>query len=359
SISKIAAISMRCGFLQTVANGRKMSTTHLVGAVDQGTSSSRFLIFSAKDGKLITFHQQEIEQKYPNEGWCEEDPIEILGSVQTCISEAMNKLKALDISPDRIKCVGITNQRETTLVWDKVTGKPLYNAIVWLDMRTASTVKQMIGQTPNKSKDDLRLQCGLPITTYFSALKLRWLLDNVPEVAAAVEDGRCLFGTVDAWFFGVDESVLPEIRSSSEILGDQQAALVGQQCFQPGQAKNTWSNPRMGAVAIAGACIRWLRDNLGIISSSEESGSSVFTTKEHIARAALEAVCFQTRELLEAMNEDSGIPLKSIQVDGGMTANGLLMQLQADLMGIDVVWMSQSGTDVVRNCLQDEWEQIV
>ncbi|XP_052804747.1 glycerol kinase-like [Mya arenaria] len=463
---------MRCGFLQTVANGRKMSTTHLVGAVDQGTSSSRFLIFSAKDGKLITFHQQEIEQKYPNEGWCEEDPIEILGSVQTCISEAMNKLKALDISPDRIKCVGITNQRETTLVWDKVTGKPLYNAIVWLDMRTASTVKQMIGQTPNKSKDDLRLQCGLPITTYFSALKLRWLLDNVPEVAAAVEDGRCLFGTVDAWliwnltggtdggkhitdvtnasrtmlmninslqwdkdlckFFGVDESVLPEIRSSSEvygslvsgplkgcpiagILGDQQAALVGQQCFQPGQAKNTYGTgcflltntgeklvqskngllttvgyklgpdtPAVyaleGAVAIAGACIRWLRDNLGIISSSEESetlakevdsthgcyfvpafsglfcpywqddargiicGLSQFTTKEHIARAALEAVCFQTRELLEAMNEDSGIPLKSIQVDGGMTANGLLMQLQADLMGIDVVRPAMSET---------------
>ncbi|KAH3868573.1 hypothetical protein DPMN_031723 [Dreissena polymorpha] len=436
----------------------------LVGAVDQGTSSSRFLIFSTKDARLVTFHQQEIEQKYPNEGWCEEDPMEILQSVKTCMKEALTKLQQLNISPDKIKCIGITNQRETTVVWDKVTGEPLYNAIVWLDARTASTVNQLIEKTECKTKDGLRSLCGLPIATYFSAVKLRWLLDNVPAVSKAAQEGRCLFGTVDSWllwnltggrnggchitdvtnasrtmlmnietlqwddqlckFFGVEKTMLPEIRSSAEvygtltegplkglpisgILGDQQAALVGQLCFKPGQAKNTYGTgcfllmnsgekpvqskngllttvgyqlgpgkPAVyaleGAIAIGGACVKWLRDNLGIISTAPEietlarkvdstygcyfvpafsglfcpywqsdargiiCGLSQFTTKEHIARAALEAVCFQTRELLEAMAQDSGIPLRSIQVDGGMTANQLLMQLQADLMGIDV-----------------------
>lgn len=444
----------------------------LVGAVDQGTSSTRFLIFSSKNAELVTYHQTEIQQKCPHEGWVEEDPIEILESVKTCIAKAVDNLKALNISYQDIKCIGITNQRETTVVWDKLTGEPLHNAIVWLDLRTSSTVEKLIAKTPQKDKDHLRPLCGLPITTYFSAVKLRWLLDNCPKVATAAAEGRCLFGTVDSWilwnltggkeggqhitdvtnasrtmlmniqdlkwdnklcqFFEISKDMLPEIRSSAEtygklvdgplqglpisgILGDQQAALVGQLCFKPGQAKNTYgtgcfllmntgmelvhSNNGLlttvgyqlgpdkpvvyaleGAIAIAGACVRWLRDNLGIIQTSQEvetlaekvdstygccfvpafsglfcpywqndargiiCGLSQFTTKEHIARAALEAVCFQTRELLEAMNQDSGIPLKSIQVDGGMTANNLLMQLQADLMGIDVVRPSMPET---------------
>jgi len=398
--------------------------------------------------------------------------MEILESVKTCIQKAVDNLKALGISHEEIKCIGITNQRETTLVWDKVTGEPLHNAIIWLDMRTSSTVEKLIAKTPEKSKDHLRSLCGLPITTYFSAVKLRWLLDNCPKVATAAAEGRCLFGTVDTWllwnltggkqggkhitdvtnasrtmlmnlrtlkwddrlceFFDIGKAMLPEIHSSSEvygklvdgplkglpvagILGDQQAALVGQLCLKPGQAKNTYGTGCFllmntgqnvveshngllttvgyqlgpgkpvtyaleGAIAIAGASVRWLRDNLGIISTSAEveelagtvdsvhgcyfvpafsglfcpywqndargiiCGLSQFTTKAHICRASLEAVCFQTRELLEAMNQDSGIPLKSIQVDGGMTANSLLMQLQADLMGIDVVRPSMPET---------------
>nr|KAG5703569.1 hypothetical protein BaRGS_000954 [Batillaria attramentaria] len=343
---------------------------------------------------------------------------------------------------------------------------------VWLDLRTASTVKSLIEKTPQKNKDYLRPYCGLPITTYFSAVKLRWLLDNCEKVRQAVKDGRCMFGTVDSWlmwnltggvnggchitdvtnasrtmlmnihtlqwddflcrFFDIPKAVLPEIRSSSEvygkmasgplqgypisgILGDQQAALVGQTCFKLGQAKNTYgtgcfllyntgtqpveskngllttvayklgpNKPAVyaleGAIAIAGACVRWLRDNLGIISTSQEvetlaqqvesthgcyfvpafsglfcpywqdsargiiCGLSQFTTKHHIARAALEAICFQTRELLEAMNQDSGIPLTLLQVDGGMTSNNLLMQLQADILQIQVVRPSMPET---------------
>lgn len=444
----------------------------LVGAVDQGTSSTRFLIFSSLNAELVTYHQTELQQKCPNEGWVEEDPMEILESVKICIEKAVDNLKSLNISTKDITCLGITNQRETTIVWDKLTGEPLSNAIVWMDLRTSTTVEKLIAKTPQENKDHLRALCGLPITTYFSAVKLRWLLDNCPRVATAAAQGRCLFGTVDSWllwnltggidggkhftdvtnasrtmlmninslqwddqlcqFFEISKDMLPEIRSSSElyghlvdgpltgipisgILGDQQAALVGQLCFKPGQAKNTYgtgcfllmntglvpvhSNNGLlttvgyqlgpnkpvvyaleGAIAIAGGCIRWLRDNLGIISTSDEietlaakvdsthgcyfvpafsglfcpywqndargiiCGLSQFTTKEHISRAALEAVCFQTRELLEAMNEDSGIPLKSIQVDGGMTCNNLLMQLQADLMGIDVVRPSMPET---------------
>ncbi|XP_069114866.1 glycerol kinase 3-like [Argopecten irradians] len=407
-----------------------------------------------------------------SQGWVEEDPIEILASVLTCMQKAVNNLNALNISPASIKTIGITNQRETTVVWDKLTGKPLYNAIVWLDMRTAGTVDILVNKTPQKDKDYLRPKCGLPITTYFSAVKLRWLIDNCEEVRTAIKDGRCLFGTVDSWllwnltggkdggkhltdvtnasrtmlmnigslewdmdllkFFDIPKEVLPEIRSSSEvygqlvsgplkglnisgILGDQQAALVGQMCFKPGQAKNTYGTGCFllmntgtevcesshgllttvgyqlgkdkpviyaleGAVAIGGACVRWLRDNLGIIKTSAEieelaagvdcvggcyfvpafsglfcpywqsdargviCGLTQFTTKCHIARAALEAVCFQTREILEIMNEESGIPLMSLQVDGGMTANKLLMQMQSDLLGINVVRPSMPET---------------
>ncbi|CAC5390896.1 glpK [Mytilus coruscus] len=449
-----------------------MSTESYVGAVDNGTSSSRFLIFSSTTGELITYHQTEMKQYCPKEGWAEQDPMDILNSVIVCIDKAVENLKAFDKDPACIKAIGITNQRETIVAWDRKTGKPLYNAILWLDVRTSSTVSKLIAKTPQKSKDSLRKYCGLPITTYFSAVKLRWLLDTSEEVRKAVKDGRCLFGTVDSWllwnftgginggkhitdvtnasrtmlmnihnlqwddylcqFFDIPKEVLPEIRSSSEIygnmevsilkglpiagiLGDQQAALVGQLCFKPGQAKNTYGTgcfmlmntgtevvqseqgllttvgyqfgkgkPAVyaleGAIAITGASIKWLRDNLGIIKTASEvetlaqkvdsthgcyfvpafsglfcpywqddargiiCGLTQFTTKEHIARAALEAVCFQTRELLEAMVKDSKIPLESLQVDGGMTMNNLLMQLQADLMGIDVVRPSMPET---------------
>ncbi|XP_071175646.1 glycerol kinase-like isoform X1 [Mytilus edulis] len=449
-----------------------MPTESYVGAVDNGTSSSRFLIFSSTTGELITYHQTEMKQICPKEGWAEQDPMDILNSVIVCIDKAVENLKAFDKDPACIKAIGITNQRETIVAWDRKTGKPLYNAILWLDVRTSSTVAKLIAKTPQKSKDSLRKYCGLPITTYFSAVKLRWLLDTSEEVRKAVKDGRCLFGTVDSWllwnftgginggkhitdvtnasrtmlmnihnlqwddylcqFFDIPKDVLPEIRSSSEIygkmelsvlkglpisgiLGDQQAALVGQLCFKPGQAKNTYGTgcfmlmntgtevvqseqgllttvgyqfgkgkPAVyaleGAIAITGASIKWLRDNLGIIKTASEvetlaqkvdsthgcyfvpafsglfcpywqddargiiCGLTQFTSKEHIARAALEAVCFQTRELLEAMVKDSKIPLESLQVDGGMTINNLLMQLQADLMGIGVVRPSMPET---------------
>ncbi|XP_013394557.1 glycerol kinase isoform X1 [Lingula anatina] len=443
----------------------------LIGAIDQGTSSSRFFIFDAKTAELLTYHQVEIKQLLPKEGWVEEDPKEILSSVLECMEKAVENLKALNIDPGKLKAIGITNQRETTVVWDKVTGEPLYNAIVWLDLRTASTVEKLVASAPKQSKDHLRPLCGLPLSTYFSAVKLRWLLDNSDTVRQGVKDNRCMFGTVDSWliwnltggvkggvhatdvtnasrtmlmnisklqwdpelckFFDIPMDVLPEIRSSGEVyghlaagplkglpiagvLGDQQSALVGQACLSKGKAKNTYGTgcfllyntgtelvlsengllttvgykfgkePTVyaleGSVAIAGAAVRWLRDNLGVIDTSpdvEKLASSVdsthdcyfvpafsglfcpywqsdargticgitqFTTKAHIARAALEAVCFQTRELLEAMNQDSKIPLQSLQVDGGMTANSLLMQLQADLLGIPVVRPSMPET---------------
>ncbi|XP_070548110.1 glycerol kinase-like isoform X2 [Ptychodera flava] len=437
----------------------------LVGAVDQGTSSTRFLVFDAKTAELITFEQVEIEQKFPKEGWVDEDPKEILQSVYDVITKAVQNLKDLDIDPGKIQAIGITNQRETTVVWDKTTGEPLCNAIVWLDSRTGPTVEALIDKAPGKNKDYLQPLCGLPLSTYFSAVKLRWLMDNNEAVQQAIKEDRCMFGTVDSWllwnmtgglngglhitdvtnasrtmlmnintlqwddklckFFDIPKSVLPEIRSSAEVygtlkggpltglpisgvLGDQQAALVGQTCFTKGMAKNTYGTgcfllyntgeeavlskngllttvayklgkdkPTVyaleGSIAIAGACVRWLRDNLGIIkeaadiealAASVESthgtyfvpafsglyapywqtdargiicGLTQFTTKAHIARAALEAVSFQTREILDAMNQDCGIPMQKLQVDGGMTANNLLMQLQADLLGITVV----------------------
>ncbi|KAK7495455.1 hypothetical protein BaRGS_00013394 [Batillaria attramentaria] len=444
----------------------------LVGAVDQGTSSSRFLIFDSQTSTVVTQHQIELKQKFPQEGWVEEDPLEILDSVKSCISTAVGNLADLGLDAADIKCVGVTNQGATTIVWDKVTGCPLYNAIVWLDTRTASTASDLVDKTPDKSIDHLRPLCGLPINACFSAVKLHWLLENSEAVCQAVQENRCLFGTVDSWllwnltgginggrhvtdvtnagitmlmnlktlqwdeelcsFFGVPKSILPEICSSSEIYGeitsgplqhvplsgillDQQSAMVGQRCFSVGQAKNTYgtgcylnfntgakpvesktgmmtmvaykfgpSQPPayalMGGASVAGACVRWLRDNLGIIGTSAEvealarkvdsthgcyfvpalsglfgtrwdptargiiCGISQFTTKHHIARAALEAVCFQTREIIEAMEQDSGIPLTSLRVDGGMTDNDLLMQLQADLLQLDVVRPSMRET---------------
>ncbi|KAL4609091.1 glycerol kinase isoform X4 [Arapaima gigas] len=439
----------------------------LVAAVDQGTSSTRFLVFNAKTAELLSHHQVEIKQSFPKEGWVEEDPKEILQSVYECMERTCEKLTQLNIDISNIKAIGVTNQRETTLVWDKETGEPLYNAIVWLDLRTQSTVERLINKTPGRNKNHLKT--GLPISTYFSAVKLRWLMDNVMEVHEAVQSHRAMFGTIDSWliwcltggknggvhctdvtnasrtmlfnihtmdwdpelckYFDIPMEILPKVRSSSEIyglmcLGDQSAALVGQMCFQDGHAKNTtqrlsfstpphptplhpYFQPVMsdhgllttvayklgrdkpayyaleGSVAIAGAVVQWLKDNLGIVQSSTEIGEGFpldsphpypflpltpysiicgltqFTNRSHLAFAALEAVCFQTREakggdndgkravllqILDAMNQDSGIPLTQLQVDGGMTSNRLLMQLQADILCIPVVKPSMPET---------------
>lgn len=454
------------------ASSHRITLGPLVAAIDQGTSSTRFLVFNSKTAELLSHHQVEIKQSFPKEGWVEEDPKEILQSVYECMERTCEKLTQLNIDVSNIKAIGVTNQRETTLVWDKETGEPLYNAIVWLDLRTQSTVERLINKTPGRNKNHLRHKTGLPISTYFSAVKLRWLMDNVDEVHNAVVSHRAMFGTVDSWliwcltggksggvhctdvtnasrtmlfnihtmdwdpelckYFGIPMEILPRVRSSSEIyglmksgalsgipisgcLGDQSAALVGQMCFQDGQAKNTYgtgcfllrntgSKPVMsdhgllttvayklgrdkpacyaleGSVAIAGAVVRWLQDNLGIIGSSKEleklaasvgtsygcyfvpafsglyapywepsargiiCGLTQFTNKSHVAFAALEAVCFQTREILDAMNQDSGIPLTQLQVDGGMTSNKLLMQLQADILCIPVVKPSMPET---------------
>uniref|UniRef100_A0A3P9IJ28 glycerol kinase n=1 Tax=Oryzias latipes TaxID=8090 RepID=A0A3P9IJ28_ORYLA len=460
------------------ASSHRITFGPLVAAIDQGTSSTRFLVFNSKTAELLSHHQVEIKQSFPKEGWVEEDPKEILQSVYECMERTCEKLTQLNIDISNIKAIGVTNQRETTLVWDKETGEPLYNAIVWLDLRTQSTVESLINKTPGRNKNHLKHKTGLPISTYFSAVKLRWLMDNVDEVHQAVVSHRAMFGTVDSWliwcltggksggvhctdvtnasrtmlfnihtmnwdpelceYFGIPMEILPRVRSSSEIyglmkisasrksgalsgipisgcLGDQSAALVGQMCFQDGQAKNTYgtgcfllrntgAKPVMsdhgllttvayklgrdkpacyaleGSVAIAGAVVRWLKDNLGIIGSSEEleklaasvgtsygcyfvpafsglyapywepsargiiCGLTQFTNRSHLAFAALEAVCFQTREILDAMNQDSGIPLTQLQVDGGMTSNRLLMQLQADILCIPVVKPSMPET---------------
>lgn len=436
-----------------------------VGAIDQGTSSSRFLIFNAKSRELVCYKQVEITSIYPHEGWCEQDPVELLSSTSECMVKALGDLESMGIPPASIKSIGITNQRETTVVWDKYTGEPLCNAIVWLDARTKGTVEKLINKTPTCSKEALKDKCGLPLATYFSAVKLRWLLDNNENVKSAIAEKRCLFGTVDSWllwnltggadsgkhftdvtnasrtmlmnlttqqwdpelcsFFEIPQHILPEIKSSSEIygtiqngalkgvpisgiLGDQQAALVGQHCLQKGDAKNTYGtgnfllyntgtdivfskhgllttvaykfgqdNPTHfaleGSIAITGAAVKWLRDNLGIIKSATETTEVAATVKDnggvyfvpafsglfapywqsdargiiigltqhsnkgHLVRATLEAVCFQTREILDAMNQDSGIPLQSMLVDGGLTVNDMLMQMQADILAIDVL----------------------
>ncbi|XP_049622705.1 glycerol kinase isoform X2 [Suncus etruscus] len=454
-----------------MAAAKKAVLGPLVGAVDQGTSSTRFLVFNSKTAELLSHHQVEIKQEFPKEGWVEQDPKEILQSVYECIEKTCEKLGQLNIDISNIKAIGVSNQRETTVVWDKVTGEPLYNAVVWLDLRTQSTVESLSKRIPGNN-NFVKSKTGLPLSTYFSAVKLRWLLDNVETIQKAVQEDRALFGTIDSWliwcltggvkggvhctdvtnasrtmlfnihslewdkelceFFGVPLKILPNVRSSSEIyglmkagalegvpisgcLGDQSAALVGQMCFQDGQAKNTYGTGCFllcntgrkcifsehgllttvayklgrdkpvyyaleGSVAIAGAVIRWLRDNLGIINTSEEieklakevgtsygcyfvpafsglyapywepsargiiCGLTQFTNKCHVAFAALEAVCFQTREILDAMNRDCGIPLSHLQVDGGMTNNKILMQLQADILYIPVVKPSMPET---------------
>lgn len=439
----------------------------LVGAIDEGTSSARFMIFKAQSFEVVCHHQEEVPQIYPQEGWVEQDPEKILTVVLNCIEGALRKLEELGGRKEDICAIGITNQRESSIVWDKNTGKPLHNAIIWLDMRTSTTVDQLLDNVPNHSrnKNYLKPLCGLPLSPYFSALKLRWLKDNIPDIKEAMEEGTCLFGTVDSWliwnltggpnggvhvtdvtnasrtmllnietlqwdvhllkFFALPRHILPQVKSSAEVygymevtslkgvpicscIGDQQAALVGQKCFTAGCAKATFgtgcfllynagsvpvssshgllstvayqfgkdANPVYaleGSVAIAGAAIGWLKNNMSLIDSSGEAeeiaktvencgdvyfvpafsglyapywnqeargilcGLTEEVQKGHIVRAALEAVCFQVRDILEAMHSDCGVPLAKLKVDGGMTANRLLLQLQADLIGLSVI----------------------
>ena len=425
-------------------------------AVDQGTTSTRFMIFDHA-GKVVEVDQREHEQIYPKPGWVEHDPMEIWKRTQEVIKEALAKSK---VNPKDIAAVGVTNQRETTVVWEKATGKPVYNAIVWQDTRTADICNEL---AKAGGQDRFRPKVGLPLATYFSGPKIKWVLDNVPGVRARAEKGEVLFGNIDTWviwnltggpnggvhvtdvtnasrtmlmnletldwdpeilkIMGVPRAMLPAVKASSEVygtavgdlagipvagdLGDQQAALFGQTCFSAGEAKNTYGTgcfmllntgtkpvqskngllttlgykigkePAVyaleGSIAITGALVQWLRDNLGMIAKSadvealaktvEDNGGIYFVpafsglfapywkssargaivgmtryvNKGHIARAALEATAFQTREVLDAMNKDSGVNLTALKVDGGMVYNELLMQFQADILGVPVI----------------------
>ncbi len=431
--------------------------TKYVGAIDQGTTSSRFIVFD-KAGNIVSVAQKEHKQIYPKPGWVEHDPLEILHNTNEVIGAALARA---DLSASDLVAVGITNQRETTLIWDKQTGKPLYNALVWQDTR----VDQLCAEyAKNGGQDRFRAKTGLPLASYFSGLKLRWLLDNVEGARAKAEAGDALFGTIDSWMvwnltggtkggvhitdvtnasrtqlmnlatcnwdedmlreFNIPRACLPEIRPSSNvygeittptlrgaklagILGDQQAALVGQTCFSPGEAKNTYGTGCFmlmntgtepvqskagllttlayqfdgdkpvyaleGAIAITGALVQWLRDNMKLfdvapqiepLAKSVEDNGDVyivpafsglyapywkesargviagltrFATRAHLARAALESTAYQTRDVVEAMEADSGIKLTSLKTDGGMVANELLMQFQADILNVPVI----------------------
>jgi glycerol kinase len=428
-----------------------------LGAIDQGTTSTRFMIFD-RSGRIVASEQREHEQIYPQPGWVEHDPEEIWRRTQEVIAAALEQ-RAL--TPVDLAAIGITNQRETTVVWDRKTGQPVHNAIVWQDTRVADRVAAL---ARDGGQDRFRPQTGLPLTTYFSALKIAWILKNVPGALERANAGELLFGTIDSYLlwqltggpaqgihttdvtnasrtqlmnlstldwdagllkaFGIPRVILPKIRSSSEIygtatnsalrgaaiagiLGDQQAALVGQTCLRPGEAKNTYGTGCFllmnvgetpvtsrhgllttvayqfgdqparyaleGSIAITGALVQWLRDNLGLIEKSSDiealamsvtdnggvyfvpafsglyapywkdsargviAGLTRFATKGHLARAVLEATAFQTREVLEAMEKDSGIALASLRTDGGMVANNLLMQMQANILDRPVV----------------------
>ena len=428
-----------------------------IGSLDQGTSSTRFMIFDA-DGKVVGQHQLEHRQILPHAGWVEHDAAEIWDRTKEVIAAA---LKQADILGSDLAAIGITNQRETTVAWDVTTGHPLHNAIVWQDTRTAEYLN---GFSPEISKA-ITYKSGLPIAPYFSGSKMHWLIENSAEVQGAIKAGTARFGTVDSWllwnlsggvqggvhftdvtnasrtllmnletlqwddellgYFGIPRNLLPEIKSSSEIyattnphgplgsavpiagiLGDQHAAMVGQVCFERGESKTTYGTGNFallntgteivrskngllstvcykfgdqaamyaleGSVAVTGSAIQWLRDQLGIISNAAETealassvtdtagvyfvpafsglfapywrtdargvivGLTRAATKAHLARAALEAICYQTRDVMDAMVADSGVPMIEMRVDGGITANSLCMQMQADIMGIDI-----------------------
>jgi glycerol kinase len=435
-----------------------MTTQHAgyIGALDQGTTSTRFMVFDRK-GRVVASAQKEHEQIYPDPGWVEHDALEIWRRTLEVIDEAA---ESRGLRPKDLSCIGITNQRETTVVWNRRTGLPIHNALVWQDTRVAEAVNRL---RKEGGQDRFRETTGLPLTTYFSGLKLAWILDHVKGARAEAEAGDLLFGTMDTYLLwnmtggihgglhltdvtnasrtqlmnigtlewdtpmletlGIPRSLLPEIRSSSEtygelkrttlagvpisgILGDQHAALVGQACFAPGEVKNTYGTgcfmlmntgerktsksgllttvaykfgdqPAVyaleGSIAIAGALVQWVRDNLGLIEKSEHieslaqtvkdnggvyfvpafsglyapywkdnargviAGLTRYANKGHIARAALEATAFQTREIVEAMEADSGISLAHLRTDGGMVSNELLMQFQADLLNRPVM----------------------
>ncbi len=428
-----------------------------IGAIDSGTTSTRFMLFDHQ-GSIVAYDQREHEQIFPQSGWVEHNPLEIWERTRAVIGATLAKaqLKATDLA-----AIGITNQRETAVLWNKQTGEPVYNAIVWQDTRTDRICRQL--QEAGHA-EKIYHKTGLPLATYFSGPKLRWLLDNVPGVRAAAEQGDLLFGNIDTWLIwnltggqhitdptnasrtmlmnletldwdaelldilGIPRQLLPEIRPSSDPnfygktlasgpfqgeipicgdLGDQQAATVGQTCFSPGEAKNTYgtgcfmilntgqeivrskngllttvayqlgNQPPVyaleGSIAMAGATVQWLRDNLKLITHASETealaqsvndnggcyfvpafsglfaphwrsdargvivGLTRYVNRAHIVRAALEAICYQTREVLDAMNADCGVPLRTLKVDGGATANNFLMQLQADILGTEVI----------------------
>ena len=432
-----------------------------IGALDQGTTSTRFILFDHK-GEIVGSEQKEHRQIFPKSGWVEHDPMEIWDKTRQVIRAALEKTK---VKGSELAALGVTNQRETTVVWDRNTGKPYGNAIVWQCTRTDDICRDLITQY---GREAFESKTGLPVATYFSGPKLRWILDHVPEAARAGLKGDALFGTVDSWLIWwltggpkggvhvtdvtnasrtmlmdleslewdggilralkIPRPMLPRIVPSSDksiwgyttkdgplehlvpvcaALGDQQAALVGQTCFEKGETKNTYgtgcfllmntgtSRVRSrhglittvgyridsqapvycleGSVAVAGALVQWLRDNLGIIATAPEvedlartvednggiyfvpafsglfapywrddargviAGLTRFVNKGHLARAALEASAFQTKDIVESMNQDSGVALRSLKVDGGMVANELLMQFQSDLLDVPVI----------------------
>lgn len=429
--------------------------TQLIAAIDQGTTSTRCMLFD-KNGNVAGVAQKEHEQIYPQPGWVEHDPLEIWQRTQEVVREVVTAVGG----PSSVVGLGITNQRETTVVWDRGTGQPYYNAIVWQDTRTKAICDEL---AKTGGQDRFRTKTGLPLATYFSGPKIKWLLDNVEGLRAAAERGEAIFGNIDTWLIWwltggpeggahitdvtnagrtllmnlktldwddeileileIPKAMLPEIRSSSEVygecvsplsgvpvagdLGDQHAALVGQTCFAPGEAKNTYGTgcfmllntgaeivpstsgllttlgykfgeqPAVyaleGSIAVTGALIQWLRDNLGLIEKSADIealaasvddnggiyfvpafsglfapywrsdargvivGMTRYVNKGHIARAALEATAYQTREVLDAMQKDSGVELQTLKVDGGMVVNELLMQFQADILDVPVV----------------------
>jgi glycerol kinase len=430
-----------------------------VGAVDQGTTSTRFMIFD-RAGNEIARHQLEHRQILPQPGWVEHDPLEIAARVDEAIAGALWRAGVCGAD---LTALGITNQRETTVVWNPKTGRPWYNAIVWQDTRSEAIVRAL-----EPKADWLRQRTGLPPATYFSGSKLQWMLETVPGLRSAADRGEALFGTIDTWViwnltggvdggvhvtdvtnasrtllmnlrtcewdhellavFGIPPCMLPRIRPScarepygftrpsgalgaavpiAGALGDQQAATVGQVCLAPGEAKNTYGTGNFmllntgrdivlskagllttpcytladgqtiyaleGSIAVTGSAVQWLRDQLGIIRTAADIealassvpdnggmyfvpafsglfapywrsdargaivGLSRFNTSAHLARATLEAICFQTRDVLDAMTRDSGVRLDKLKVDGGATANNMLMQLQADLLGVPVM----------------------
>jgi glycerol kinase len=425
-------------------------TMKYIASIDQGTTSTRCILFD-HGGNVVAVAQKEHQQIYPRPGWVEHDPLEVWRNTQEVISQALSRVEGAA----SIAAIGITNQRETTVVWEKATGRPVYNAIVWQDTRTDVICNEL---AKDGGQDRLRAKTGLPLATYFSGPKIKWILDNVPGARQQAEAGELLFGNMDTWLIwnltgahvtdvtnasrtllmnlhtldwddeilallDIPRPMLPQIRSSSEVygqakgalggvpvagdLGDQQAALFGQTCYAPGEAKNTYGTgcfmllntgetpvpstsgllttlgykigdrPAVyaleGSIAITGALVQWLRDNLGMIAKSAEVedlartvednggiyfvpafsglfapywrsdargvivGLTRYVNKGHIARAALEATAYQTREVLDAMEKDSGVKLTSLKVDGGMVFNELLMQFQADILGVPVI----------------------